>query len=311
MGGSTFHDYTGKDWRLPGGGLRWTQPLGKRLCIVDIDTRTLDQANQIRDANPLHWNKTDPVAAGMLNHYMYAAVHGYDYHFVRAQHVEDRAPYWAKPAALSRILKNYDVCISIDADAIFTHLNLPFEWLLNRWRIEPEQTSLAMALDPDKEYNRDSKGRLVTNAGFVVAQNLPRTHAMLADWGACPDLPVKYPGCDKWKKPWPAEQRAFADYIRYAFNDEHDVLEIPCAEANGYPGSDSKCDGEFVRHFWSHKSDLLKPGVADTMAQAVAGKAHADFLGRKEEVIVYDKIPVPTEHTEKSRHGRHGPRLSE
>ncbi len=182
------------------------------------------------------------------------------------------------------------MCISIDADAVFTHLSLPFEWLLSRWGVQPGKTSIAMALDPDKPFNRDTYGRRVTNAGFVVAQNLPRTHDMLAAWSSCPDAEERFPDCAKWKKPWPAEQRAFADYIRYEFNDEHDVLEIPCTEGNGYPQSDTECTGEFVRHFWIKKATLLKPGVSASLAQAMLGLAHNDFISRKDEVVLEDKV---------------------
>ncbi|KAF2103270.1 hypothetical protein NA57DRAFT_63856 [Rhizodiscina lignyota] len=286
--GTTFRDYAGTEWGIQGEPL-WTKPLGKRLCIIDIDTRPLDKEGEIMDENPLNWDKTHPLAAGMLNHYMYAMIHGYEYYFIRTDKQPDRAPFWTKPSALSRILKSHDVCISIDADAVFTHLSLPFEWLLNRWRVVPEKTSLAMALDPDRSWNKDSYGKVVNNAGFVVAQNLPRTHDMLAAWTSCPDDEVKYPNCSHWKNPWPAEQRAFADYIRYEFDQEHDVKDIPCAEGNGYPESGTECKGQFVRHFWLKKGELLKPGVSASLAQAMLGLAHESFIARKEEIVVKDE----------------------
>ena len=37
--------------------------------------------------------------------------------------------------------------IIMDGDAIFTHLHLPLEWLMNRWEISPNKT-LSLALDP-------------------------------------------------------------------------------------------------------------------------------------------------------------------
>lgn len=155
-----------------------------------------------------------------------------------------------------------------------------------------------MALDPDRSWNKDSYKRLVTNAGFIVAQNLPRTHDMLAAWTNCPDDEVKYPNCSQWKKPWPAEQRAFADYIRYEFDAKHDVLEIPCTEGNGYPQSKTECTGEFVRHFWLNKADLLKPGVSASISQAMLGLAHESLLDQKNEIVLKDKKDTP----EKAEH---------
>jgi len=139
------------------------------------------------------------------------------------------------------------------------NLNLPLEWLFNRWNITHE-TSLSLPLDPDEPQNKDrTRGNTNLNCGFVIAQNLPRTHEILEAWQQCPDLPNRFPDCEKWKVTWPAEQAAFGEYIRYAFNKTEDIKEIPCDEANGFPGSGSECRGVFVRHHWSDKT--LVPGV--------------------------------------------------
>jgi hypothetical protein len=49
----------------------WTESLGSRLCIVDIDTRPLNESNQIMNKGHLNWDSTQYTAAGMLNHYIY------------------------------------------------------------------------------------------------------------------------------------------------------------------------------------------------------------------------------------------------
>jgi hypothetical protein len=49
----------------------WTESLGKKLCIVDIDTRALDDDGQVMGPNTLDWNNVDYSAAGMMNHYVY------------------------------------------------------------------------------------------------------------------------------------------------------------------------------------------------------------------------------------------------
>jgi len=204
-------------------------------------------------------------------------IHGYTYRFVQTYNLPDRAPYWTKPPALSSTLKSgCDVTIMIDADAIFTHLALPFEWLLNRWRITPT-TALSMALDPHQDWNKDSHGRVWTNAGFIVANNLPRTHEMLKAWSACPEEKLeRYKDCARFKHPWPAEQGAFAEYIRYQFAEEEDVREIPCTEANGYPGGGQGCEGVFLKHFWNAKDDV-KAEVARGVTQPIMADVLKSF----------------------------------
>ncbi|KAF1990900.1 hypothetical protein K402DRAFT_417643 [Aulographum hederae CBS 113979] len=267
-----FTTYNGKTFALSKNP-NWTEPLGKDLCIVDIDTRPLDGADQLMGDQPLNWDSFGKLGAGMMNHYLYAMIHGYTYKFIRTPPFKDRAPYWTKIPALADTLHTHcKTVISIDADAVFTHLHLPAEWLFNRWQITPE-TSLAMALDPDKAFNKDKKGRRWTNAGFIVANDLPRTHEMLRAWANCPDNTEKYPGCEKLKDPWPAEQGAFAEYTRYEFAEPTDVREIPCSEANGYPDGGQGCDGIFLRHFWDKKDSLLKPEVARGVAQDIVSQA--------------------------------------
>lgn len=140
--------------------------------------------------------------------------------------------------------------VSIDADATFVNLNLPFEWLMNRWNVT-SKTSLTMARDPEFDFNRDSRGDILLNCGFVVAQNLPRTHQILKAWENCPDNEVKYPNCSEWKNPWPAEQKAFGEYIRPEFTKPTDINAIDCSEANGFPEAEQGCDGMFLQHHWS------------------------------------------------------------
>jgi hypothetical protein len=49
----------------------WTEALGRRLCIVDIDTRPLDGQDQVKGPDILNWNHADYLSAGMMNHYLY------------------------------------------------------------------------------------------------------------------------------------------------------------------------------------------------------------------------------------------------
>jgi hypothetical protein len=175
--------------------------------------------------------------------------------------------------------------VSIDADATFMNLDLPLEWLFNRWNIT-KTTSLTLPIDPDQPNNKDrAHGQTNLNCGLVIAQNSPRTHEILQAWEDCPDDEDRFPGCDKWKTDWPAEQAAFGEYIRYEFEEEDDVKSIPCDEANGFPGNPfGECNGVFVRHHWSDK-DLVKGVVGDEILRVLMGAVHRDFVRDKSVVV--------------------------
>lgn len=136
--------------------------------------------------------------------------------------MEEHWDTWIKPHALHEMLRHYKFVVFIDADAIIQHLEVPMEFLFNRWNVSPN-TSIAMPVDtrqlPDGKNNisTDSKGKVVLNSGVVILQNLPHTHQMMQAWTEC-TTEKRYPGCGQWKDRWSHEQRAFAEYIRYDFN---------------------------------------------------------------------------------------------
>lgn len=41
---------------------------------------------------PFVWNGLEQYSAGIMNHFTYADIHGYDYKFVRAAKFTDRSP---------------------------------------------------------------------------------------------------------------------------------------------------------------------------------------------------------------------------
>lgn len=206
-------------------------------------------------------------------------IHGYTYHFIHTPSLTDKAAYWTKIPALASTLSGQrcDITISIDADASFMNLNLPFEWLLNRWNFT-STTSMALALDPVHEVNNDAKHNQTNlNAGFVVAQNNERTHEILKAWSACPDDGITYPGCGRWKKKWPAEQAAFSEYIRYDFTKEEDIKPIECDDANGYPESNTECKGKFIQHHWI-KKHLVRPAVIESVMSGLMDRLRGGFV---------------------------------
>lgn len=208
-----------------------------------------------------------------------AMIHGYDYRLVCAADYPDRHGTWVKPAITKEALKTHDFVISLDSDAVFTHLDLPLEWLMNLWDYRPE-TLVAMAYDLDWEQDYDPQGNLILNTGFVIAQASQRTQEMFQRWEDCPR---SIPGCDHWNHKWAHEQSAFSYYIRYEFNRTHDVKNIPCNQANGNEftlDGNGECKGVFVSHNWKHKHktpELLSRSIMASLARRVHGQFHHDI----------------------------------
>jgi hypothetical protein len=180
----------------------------------------------------------------------------------------------------------------IDADAIFRNLNLPYEWLLNRWNFT-EDTSISMPLDPVWDVNTGEKigytnnkyGVVNPNAGFVTVQNLPRTFEMLDDWVSCPDNEEEFEGCDHFRSGWPAEQGAFGEHIRYKYNEPTDFRSFSCSDGNGFPEQGSECRGIFVRHFTTGKGNL-KPGTGDSLLQTMMARTHGEIFRKFGDVVI-------------------------
>ena len=104
-------------------------------------------------------------------------IHGYDYRLVKAADYPDRHGTWIKPAIAKEALKSYDFVVSLDSDAVFTHLDLPLEWLMNLWDVRLE-TLVAMAYDLDIKADYDSHNNLILNTGFVISQASKRTQEL-------------------------------------------------------------------------------------------------------------------------------------
>lgn len=191
---------------------------------------------------------------------------------------------WVKPHVLAELLHSYRFVVFIDADATIQNLELPIEWLFNRWGITP-QTSIAMPLDTrqilngDENASNDSKGKLALNTGVVIAQALPYTFEMMTAWKDCPNE-KQYPGCGAWKQNWSHEQKAFSEYIRWDYNPSGtNIVDISCDDAMGYPGIEnhahilSKCQGLFFRHHTIDKS-MTKQSTEEAMLQLTTDLLH-------------------------------------
>lgn len=279
----------------------WTESMGKEILVVDIDTRNPDGENEIFNANKISWEAVQASGSGLVtvshvNHYIYSQIHGYDYRFFHARKMEGHWDTWIKPHVLQKMLHHYRFVVFIDADAVIQHLEVPVEFLFNRWNISPN-TSVAMPVDTRQrpwggpKHSTDSRGKIVLNSGVVVLQNLPHTHEMMQAWVECTSE-QRYPGCGYWKDHWSHEQRAFSEYIRYDFNPQgNNIVEIPCDDANGYPGLVGKaavvddCKGQFIRHYTLDKA-MAKTSASDALMQSVAELLQRNFAENSRDILI-------------------------
>ncbi|KAJ4005593.1 hypothetical protein NW752_002428 [Fusarium irregulare] len=271
--------------KLPSDKPIWNEPLGKKLCIIDLESRSFNKPGQIW-SDEMTWNKSKEVhgpSGGTLNHWVYAKIHGYQYYHITINGYPDRRDSWKKPSVLSQVLKKHDVCVFIDSDALFNKLDLPMEWLMNYWSIDPKNNSMALPYDPDTQHNRDRKNNLFLNTGFMIMQNKPKTYEIFKEWDDCPNEGGRFPGCTEFRnrKGWqPTDQGGFGTFIRYEYPGE--ILSLPCDEANGFPESNSGCNGKFIKHVWIGKEDRLVQAVGAVFPGVLLETFHKQFLKESE-----------------------------
>ena len=285
---ANFTDEDGDIYHLHGEA-KFKKKLGKKVLILDIDSRPLTGDGQLMNTE-LKWNGMRPLSAGMLSHYMFgkttlvighrgpdtwfrgradsltAQIHGYDYKFIRAPDYADRWGTWVKVPMMKEALKTHEYIVFMDSDVMFHYPHLPLEWLLNYWNMT-DDTLAMMSIDPNEPQNYDEKGNRYLNTGFVIARQSKRTQEMYKAWAECPSE-KRYPGCARWKVDWAHEQAAFGNYLRYDFDRPDDIRVLPCVEANGAPEAANRggCKGVFVRHFWVDKG-LVAKNLADSVMQ--------------------------------------------
>ncbi|RDA89717.1 hypothetical protein CP533_2512 [Ophiocordyceps camponoti-saundersi (nom. inval.)] len=276
-----YRPFGAYNWSLPSSPT-WHESLGEDLCIIDLDNRPFDQPGQIFGPEVMTWEDALDIhglSLGILNHWLYAKIHGYKYYYVAVEDPPDRRSSWKKPSVLSRILKEHDVCVYLDSDAIFPRLDLPFEWLLNYWQLTAENSSLALALDPDLETNKDRLGNLYLNTGFIVAQNNERTYEILDAWNTCPDEGGPYyPECAQFRYNEPGRPTDQAGFRLLSYNYTDDIVQLPCVEANGFPQNDWGCKGQFLRHLWTGKEDQIKVDVGEQLPGLYLRLFHEQYL---------------------------------
>lgn len=58
---------------------RWKEPFGEQLCVVDLDSRSLDQPGQVWGNTSMTWQRPNEVhgmSLGILNHWLYGEYTG-------------------------------------------------------------------------------------------------------------------------------------------------------------------------------------------------------------------------------------------
>jgi hypothetical protein len=266
-----FTDDDGEVYQLSGEP-RFKEKLGKRVLVLDIDSRPLTSPGQLM-SDELKWKGMRPLSAGMLSHYTYAMIHGYDYKFVRAPDYEDRWGTWVKVPIMKEALQTHDYVLFMDSDVVFHYPHVPVEWLMNYWNMTKD-TLIMLSIDPDEPQNYDERGNRFLNTGFVIAQQSKRTQSLYKAWAECPD-DKRYPGCSRWKLEMFHEQAAFGNYIRYDYDRPNDIRVLPCVEANGAPEALNRggCKGTFVRHYWIDKG-LVSKALGDQVMQYFLPRLH-------------------------------------
>ncbi|KAI9172610.1 hypothetical protein HJFPF1_02117 [Paramyrothecium foliicola] len=282
----------GKEYNIPKENHRWNiVPDRKKILIIDIDSRLDVSRGAILSEKPLAIESIKGRAAGLLNHFLYAntsvlaaaMIHGYDYRLVRPPNYDDRHGTWVKVPIIREALKTHDIVVFLDADAVFQQMHLPLEWLLSLWNVRPE-TLVAMSEDPNSPVNRDDKGWVLWNTGFIIAQQSERTQELFNKWEDCP-TGRHHPKCTHWAYSWAHEQAAFGAYIRYEYNTTDDFAVIPCMDGNGGPRGGPHCQGIFVRHHWFDKHapvDELYAMLSDQLVQ----RLHRHFLDHKDKFFL-------------------------
>ncbi|KAI9150657.1 hypothetical protein HJFPF1_10432 [Paramyrothecium foliicola] len=270
------NDFTTEDgmtYRIAKDAYRWPS-LGSKILIVDIDTRVDLEEGGIQNPEASDKKKMKGRTAGYLNHMLYgrspllqmvanqylmalvALIHGYNYRLVHPPEYPDRTGAWVKLPILREALKTYEIVMFLDADAIFEHMNLPLEWLLSHWDIGKD-TIVALPEDVHNGANYDDYGRIFWNAGVILAHKTDRTQELIRRWENCP-TEEEFKGCSRWMMKWAAEQAAFNNYIRYAYNTSNEVRMIPCNEANGNTIAGGDCQGTLVSHWWHDKEYVVE-----------------------------------------------------
>lgn len=287
------HPLTAKQFQIPTGETftrgddpRFTEPLGKNVLILDVDSRPLDEPETILSGHLPDLDAIPSDSMVRLSHYIYgqyqqpphsipdviapifltplARIHGYDY---KLGHPSSQGypDTWSKVPAVLDELKKYKYVVFMDADTVLPYPHLLLEWMMDLWGIKKE-TLIAMTRGVDAPANYDSHGQIGLNTGFMIAQQSPRTMEMFEAWKDCVH-DLRYPGCSNYTGPVPHEQYAFGNWVRYDFDGSDEVVTIPCSNATA-----EECHGGLLVQYSSNKGKgMAKAAVQRSIMQYFMG----------------------------------------
>lgn len=204
-----------------------------------------------------------------------AMQHGYHYKRIVAPHIPGYHSTWVKVVHLYRMLHEYDIVVFLDADVYVRNPKTSLEFLMKRYNFT-DTSSLLMASDPNLNHNKDSKGRVTLNMGFIIVRSNNLTKHIFRELASCGDT---ISGCDNWKLNWSHEQRAFSEYFRDRFKVGSELIIGPCTEINGYDTSTTDCKGDFVLHVWAAKQTIperLKKLMVNNLMSILEEKMWSD-----------------------------------
>lgn len=254
----------------------YPEPLGKKICIINVDTRTWNPGSGLENQGQNEW--------GWLNHYMYAEMHGYDYRFIQVDNIPGKHATWTKVQELYRVVmeEQYQFVVLTDADVIFPDIRMPLEPLLSYWNVTSD-IAITAALDPWGEENKDIHGKYNTNTGFMIAQKTLDLSNLMLDWINCP-TGVKYPDCPQFDQAYFHEQSAFSNYVRYDYPDS--IRDINFFEANGMTG-------KFIRHYWWAKDrlrEIVKDDLVNLIMPEVLQTLDNSWIVKHDDLIKYPTL---------------------
>ncbi|AEO55737.1 hypothetical protein MYCTH_2142698 [Thermothelomyces thermophilus ATCC 42464] len=263
----TTIDEETKHLPLPG-ELLHAKPLGKRICILDLDNLRLQRGweHLLQPVTLVG----EPSKLGRRSS-------------ARPSNA-DRAPHWAKVVFTHEMLKQYDIVVTVDSDTMFA--NPP----------------VAMADDPVGYPNHDVRRRVNVHSGFIMAQAGELTQRLFKDRAECPSE-TRYPGCAVWKDRPFHEQSAFTSHVRYDLLDGYSidshpqlVRTIPRNEANGLSGGVRNLTLPEFDHNVMAATSLLaqaafkQPGTVEDYEHGVGWSADPQWTASAGGLI----SPVPT-----------------
>lgn len=239
------------------------------ICLLNVDTRPLERFTVLGDLDKMQFHSLaayNNLFYGIIKLYNFhqyirfiidfssALRHRYYYRRITAVPIRGYAPTWVKVTELYKAIQNFSIVVFLDADAYLVHPNISIEFLMDRYNFSIN-SSLLMAIDPNRFFNKDSKGRIVLNTGFIIARNTKLTKTILQNLANCSHI---YKACDQWNTKWSFEQRAFSEYFRDQMKLGSELIAAPCNELNGYSSSRSGCLGLFLSHVWNDKPSIIQ-----------------------------------------------------